>query len=280
MFKVFRDEALQRAFECRGYAVVDLIRADECARLLDFWQSTTGDLEPMSFSNTSMSRDKDYRRRVHERVLAVLGPRIDELLDDYRVCLCSFNVKRPVDERGVVEWHQDWTFVDESRSQSVGVWCPLIDVDTRNGCLRVVPGSHRLNDHPRAFASNFAYSDLSDCFDREFAQPVQMRAGQALFYCQKLFHSSPPNRTSVPRVAAGALAIPAGAPLLFVTQRRAAGRELLVLRRVPDDFYVDYEYGTQTDCGFEIGTADAICEPLSRERLRSLLGDGHARASC
>ena len=54
---------------------------------------------------------------------------------------------------GAMGTHQDWTFVDERRFRSVTVWCPLVDVEQRNGALELLPGSHRILTHARCSPS-------------------------------------------------------------------------------------------------------------------------------
>ena len=46
---------------------------------------------------------------------------------------------------GVTPWHQDAGVVnpDADESDILTVWFPLMDTDEENGCLQVVPGSHR-----------------------------------------------------------------------------------------------------------------------------------------
>lgn len=274
MRRVFREPSLQEQFDRNGYVVVDFLSAQACQRLLEFWRATPSDLEQVSFSNTIMSRDVAYRRSVHEAVAEAFRPAADALLDDYRLCLCSFNAKLPREEMGVVELHQDWTFVDESQYRSIGMWCPLVDVDGRNGCLRVVPGSHRLNSHPRGFFEMFPYKELLDCFEQRYLVEVPMRAGQAFVYTQSLFHSSQVNLSDRIRVAAGGLAIPREAKLRFIMRDVQNDPNRLTVYEVGDEFYLKHMYGSIPGDGVEVGTVAASHEPLTQQRLESVLGGG------
>ena len=58
--------------------------------------------------------------------------------------------RAPRDEKGHVKfgitpWHQDQGVVnpDADETEMLTVWFPLMDADVENGCLSVVPGSHR-----------------------------------------------------------------------------------------------------------------------------------------
>ena len=57
--------------------------------------------------------------------------------------------KLPGQQITVVPWHQDSGYFGvESRHAVIpGCWMPLVPVDEANGCLQIVPGSHRTGLH-------------------------------------------------------------------------------------------------------------------------------------
>ena len=57
----------------------------------------------------------------------------------------GFFVKFPHDEK-VVPWHQDAKYWPLEPRTTVTVWLAVFDADTENGCMRVIPGSHRRGD--------------------------------------------------------------------------------------------------------------------------------------
>jgi len=278
MQKAFRSPSLQERFERDGYVVVDFFDDSEVCRLLEIWESLPGDLGGVPFSNTIMSRDVEYRQKVHEQVAGVFHKATDALLDQYRICLCSFNAKQSQDEGGVVQLHQDWTFVDESRYQAIGIWCPLVEVGKENGCLCVVPGSHRLNSRPRGFYEPFPYNELLPRLERDYLVQIPMKAGQAFAYTQTLFHSSPPNRSDRLRLAAGALAIPDKSKLRFLIRDRQENPQQLTVYQVADDFYRNYLFGSRPDDSLRAGVVEGGHEPLSEARLQQILGGRDAAA--
>lgn len=278
MHRVFRDPLLQERFERDGYVVVDFLDDSEICRLLEIWESLPSDLGAAPFSNTIMSRDLEYRQKVNERVLEVIREATDALLDHYRLCLCGFNAKLPQHAGGVVQLHQDSTLVDESRYQPIGIWCPLTEVSEENGCLRVVPGSYRLNRRPRDFLGFFPYTELLPCLERDYLVDIPMKAGQAFVYALTLFHSSPPNRSDRLRLVAAALAIPDQSKLRFLMRDAQEDRQLAVYE-VADDFYRSYVVGSQPDESLRIGSVKEECEPLTEERLREILGNRDASGS-
>ncbi len=96
-------------------------------------------------------------------------------------------------------WHQDEDFIPTRDRSLTGAWLALDDATVENGCLWVLPGSHRYGvlwpleqqDDPR-----FDCTDESQGFpwrDRD-AVPVEVRAGSIVFFNGYLLHRSLPNR--------------------------------------------------------------------------------------
>lgn len=270
MRPIFRDAKQQDAFDRNGYIVLDFLEPSEVSELQALWSSLPNDLAGMPFSNTIMSSDLNYRREVHDSIAAVFHSRAEAIFDGCRLCLCTFLRKAPSSEPSTVQLHQDWSFVDEVRHSSAAIWCPLVKVDHNNGCLQVVPGSHHLNSFPRGAHSAFPYTDLLEVIKRDYLVDIPMRAGQALVSSQRLFHSSPPNRSVRERVVAGGLCVPQESKMVFLA-RDSDDPGMLRVCEVADEFYQNFTYGTVPEEGTPISFAEAGYEPVSEERLHFIL---------
>lgn len=98
-------------------------------------------------------------------------------------------------------WHQDEFFIPTRDRSLAGAWIALDDATVENGCLWVIPGSHRhgilwpQHEHnDRRFdctgeAFNFPYSD-------DDSVPVEVPAGAIVFFNGYLLHRSLPNRAT------------------------------------------------------------------------------------
>src|ERR1051325_759752 len=96
-------------------------------------------------------------------------------------------------------WHQDEYYIPTRDRSLVGGWIAMDRATTENGCLWVIPGSHRQGvlwpQHwhgDRRFdcageSIHFPYSD-------EDAVPVEANAGALVFFNGYLLHRSLPNR--------------------------------------------------------------------------------------
>ncbi|MGN9909938.1 phytanoyl-CoA dioxygenase family protein [Phytohabitans sp. LJ34] len=95
-------------------------------------------------------------------------------------------------------WHQDEFFIPTRDRSLTAVWIALDDATVENGCLWVLPGSHRRGvlypdrdqNDPRFDCSieayDFPYSD-------DDAVPVEVPAGSAVIFNGYLLHRSLPN---------------------------------------------------------------------------------------
>jgi len=94
-------------------------------------------------------------------------------------------------------WHQDNGVVlpEADGATILTVWIPLNEATIENGCLSVVPGSHRgdLIDHCPSSTWGLAIPDRLVPEDR--AVPLPMRAGSVLLMNQRTIHSSLDNLT-------------------------------------------------------------------------------------
>lgn len=94
-------------------------------------------------------------------------------------------------------WHQDsYYFPFEPARPICGVWLAVTDATLENGCLHVVPGSHRepVHEHgpDRRPGANLGYVEIVD-HDMSAAVPVLMEAGDLLVFDSHLMHRSTDN---------------------------------------------------------------------------------------
>lgn len=130
-----------------------------------------------------------------DRVAEILGPDLD--------CFQSqFIFKNP----GVIgqPWHQDSYYFRFDRQPQVGVWLALSRATLDNGCLWVLPGSHKgaIRAHvpdPRP-AANRAYLEIVG-EDDSARVPALMAPGDVLFFHSYLMHMSTDNVASERRAA-------------------------------------------------------------------------------
>lgn len=94
-------------------------------------------------------------------------------------------------------WHQDIRYWSFTRPDLVNVWLALGREYPENGCLQVIPGTHRMSfDRARFDDELFLRPDLPEnaCL-MEQAVPVELSAGDVLFFHARTFHAASRNLT-------------------------------------------------------------------------------------
>ena len=98
-----------------------------------------------------------------------------------------------------VAWHQDVTYWGLQPPEAQTVWVAVDDSDAENGCMRVIPGSHKhgIATHGKSVKVGNLLSinqeipdelvDTSQAFD------LELKAGQISIHDGQLYHPSNPN---------------------------------------------------------------------------------------
>jgi Phytanoyl-CoA dioxygenase (PhyH) len=96
-------------------------------------------------------------------------------------------------------WHQDEVYLHTRDRSMTGAWIAIDDADTRNGCLSVIPGSHRSGylwpQREHNAGDEWDEARESFGFDAEAKTAVQMEAGSVIFFNGYLLHGSFRNRS-------------------------------------------------------------------------------------
>lgn len=104
---------------------------------------------------------------------------------------------KPADGRAFADWHQDTRYI-KLEPRMIICWLALTEATASNGCLRVIPASHRwpLLEHSEggddaSILSRQQY--ISEDFDDSTAVDQLLRPGQAVLIDHAIVHASGPN---------------------------------------------------------------------------------------
>jgi hypothetical protein len=104
---------------------------------------------------------------------------------------------KPAGDGMAVPWHQDGAYWPMRPLATVTAWIAIDPATRENGCLRVIPGSHRqgLFEHQGLAANDMALSrELADgAFDPREAVDVELEPGQVSLHDALLIHGSNAN---------------------------------------------------------------------------------------
>ena len=155
---------------------------------------------------------RDYCPSVLAYDLAFLNyARIPEILDmgeqvlgnDFALWNSSFFAK-PAHNGRATPWHQDGEYWPIRPVATCTVWIAIDDANTTNGCLKLIPGSHKKNKllaHETNPDPNLTLNQevLSSEFDESLSVDLILEAGQMSLHDVRMVHGSDANTSPHPR---------------------------------------------------------------------------------
>lgn len=123
----------------------------------------------------------------------LLGPEV-RMSQAHHNCIMT---KQP-QYSSVTGWHRDSRYWSFQRAELVTVWLALRDETVENGCLLVIPGSHKTTVQPGQLdEAQFLRPDLGEnqaLIQQALSVPLQQ--GDVLFFSSNLFHAAGRNQTA------------------------------------------------------------------------------------
>ncbi|MFK7742313.1 MAG: phytanoyl-CoA dioxygenase family protein [Planctomycetota bacterium] len=118
-----------------------------------------------------------------------------------RLAYAQWYAKPPGQSAASIPWHQDRAFWPASRPHTTTLWLALDHADEQNGCLRVLPTSHLANTiRPHRMNASMRSCAIDEA-EAPLTVSLQLEAGHAVCYHERLVHSSGANQTTRPRRA-------------------------------------------------------------------------------
>jgi non-haem Fe2+, alpha-ketoglutarate-dependent halogenase len=172
--------------------VLDAARIAECQAALEELEPRLA--EPKRIPHPHLAFRWAWDLVTHPALLdaveSVLGPDL--------LIRATMVLTKPAGDPGVVTWHQDGTSSGIHRTPNTTAWIALWDSTPENGCMRVVPGSHRnaLLPHVQSKAEHelrFNSDEVAVEVDEAQAADVTLRAGEMSLHHSYIIHSSKAN---------------------------------------------------------------------------------------
>jgi hypothetical protein len=236
-FKMLRDPELNERMRTQGYLVLPFLSEDEIQTFRQLHEHHH-QAPPPDFYNSYFSEDINYKREIETKVKDHFERKMTKYFQNCIITGGMFVVKPPFQEKHFLP-HQDWSFVDEHKSLSLSMWCPLQDVNDHNGNLRVLKGSHQFLETIRGSGTPNVYENHRKVVDA-YMDSIPMKAGEALFFFNNLVHGSPPNKSSTTRICLGLTLLPDDAPLLYYFIDPEDKEEKLKQYVATETFYINY----------------------------------------
>lgn len=151
-------------------------------------------------------------RHIDDAVIYKLGThpaildRVSQILGE-NILLWQSNLFDKSPGADEIPWHQDRLFLELEGGINVSAWIALDDVDATNGCVEVIPGSHRrkipLAKNAATYGSSrTAFGRMADPeqIDDSTAVNIELRAGEFMLFDEYLLHRSQANRSNRQRL--------------------------------------------------------------------------------
>jgi len=189
-------------YERDGYAVfrgvLDQGLVEEGRRHVDWLLQRHPDLRPEQLATELVAEDPFWVRLVgDDRLLDVAGRFVGP---DIALFASPYIAKPPATGQAVL-WHQDAGFWPLEPMAVVTLWLALDDTDPANGCLRVIPGTHRwevAKNRRRGDVENVIGAEIDvdpATIDEAATVDIVLRAGDVEVHHPNIVHGSHANRS-------------------------------------------------------------------------------------
>ena len=194
------DEQKAADIQGRGYTLQPFLEPGDIEALRTLHRETL----PAGTSEyyvTAFSSDIAGKRHIYDSIRAIVEPKMAKLAPGYRILNASFVTKKAGSTRGRLALHQDYSLVDHEQNLGLNVWIPLCDVDTTNGCMRMVDYSREFHHISATPPNPSPYDPLRPELEANYLTDVPMAGGTAVLFDTRILHATEENRTTADRVA-------------------------------------------------------------------------------
>ncbi|MEL5959585.1 phytanoyl-CoA dioxygenase family protein [Streptomyces sp. CLV115] len=189
-------------YEERGFAIIRNVVPEgllqEARSHVEWLTAKYPELRPEHFHHPLIRNDAFWVRLVSDSRLVDIGERF---LGPSLACFTAHYICKPPYDGQPVLWHQDGAYWKLAPMQALTVWLAIDESSTENGCLRMIPGSHKLPlypPNPRTDKPNMLFSEAdTELVTRWAAEQgiveIELNPGDVSIHHPHLLHCSEAN---------------------------------------------------------------------------------------
>ena len=115
-------------------------------------------------------------------------------------CFRAMFMNKPAREGTPLVWHQDrWTDLD--RDPQITIWTALDPATVENGCVQLIPGSHRVLVNPESGSGFLTEAHIEKVVSKHVPTNLILKAGESVLLHNWTLHSSGVKQTDIARRA-------------------------------------------------------------------------------
>lgn len=173
----------------------------------------------------------ELKKKSNEVVNKYLTPFVESKFDMDQVDVYPVShIIKPFGLKGDI-WHQDSAIVNENHDFSLNAWMSFVDSTKFNGCIWVIPGSHKLKNFKRQFGFNPIDKDFMRKI-RKYMVPLEAKAGEILLFHRNILHGSSKNWVSKRRIAAECIVVSKNAQFVNYHREEAMHKDKIIAFQV------------------------------------------------
>lgn len=211
------NESKKQALDTHGFVVIDFADKQACHQILEVYKMHQSEIEAHTTNGIHMTNwlpNTSNKLKIKAKLTATFAPLLHKHFEHFKHLNEVFIVKYKHNVSNF-PFHQDWSFVDETKHNSYNVWLALQDTNVKNGGLYVIPKSHKINNPIRGAGKlSFDFSQQEQLL-KKYAIPIELKAGQAILFKHATIHGSLANKTKQPRIIAATSVISKDSPIII-----------------------------------------------------------------
>jgi ectoine hydroxylase-related dioxygenase (phytanoyl-CoA dioxygenase family) len=197
---ILKDKDIEMKMQRDGYAVLDFLDSEtvnalksEYEKQFDSANTSIGRFTPMEHSSPAS------KRAIHQFILEKIRPELERYFENYQTPIASYFVKY-ARSAGDLSWHTDTSLMINTHLEPhFGIWCPLIDVNEKNGAFCLIERSHKFSHAIFLGGIPWPYEAYHTVFDK-VKKVTELKAGQIVLFDLRLIHHATPNDTDQDRI--------------------------------------------------------------------------------
>jgi hypothetical protein len=201
-------------YQAYGYLTIPGLLAEDV--VVPLREQVLDVLEANGINRAQMDHASATADKLRQNPQYLAGSRLDDLINGPQMLALAsqliggravrylpFTAVKAGGGGGQFHFHQDNNYTQHDPALgSINIWVALVDMTPENGCLQIVPASHKAGVLEWENAGDGDTHRKVKLDPKEFL-PIRMRAGDAVAFTRLTVHGSGPNHTDKARVAYG-----------------------------------------------------------------------------